>query len=81
MYGSKELVAVAERFKNNEPGPLTAVVGQEQYAIEAILAERIMKSRKEFLVKWVGYKDPSWILETDVPREIRPTLWKAGLAQ
>ena len=34
LYGSKELVEVADRFKNNEPGPLTVEVGQEQYAIE-----------------------------------------------
>ncbi len=51
----------------------------EQYAVEAILAERSTKLRKELLVKWVGYKDPSWILEADIPVEIRATLWKAGL--
>ena len=76
--GSKELVEVAERFRNGEPGPLTVGVGQEQYAVEAILAERSRKTGKEFLVKWIGYKDSSWILEADVPVEIRALLWKAG---
>ena len=76
LYGAKELVVVADRFSNGELGPIAVGMGQE---CEAILADRTMKLRKEVLVKWVGYKEPSWILETDVPVEIRATLWKAGL--
>ena len=53
--------------------------GQEHFAVEYIITDRVLKSRKELLVKWVGYKDPSWILEADVPVEIRAMLWKAGL--
>ena len=74
LYGSKDLVEVADRLKNNEPGPLSVGV---DHAVEAILAKRTTKLRKELLV---NYKDPSWILEADVPREIRATLWKAGLS-
>ena len=79
LYGPKVLVEVAERFRNGEPGPLSVGGGQEQYAVEAILSERSKKLGKEFLVKWAGYKEPSWILEADVPVEIRALLWKAGL--
>ena len=70
---------MADRVSNGEPGPLSVVDGQEHYAVEFILAERMKKNKKELLVKWVGYKEPTWILEDDVPVEIRAALWKAGL--
>ena len=69
---------MADCFNCGEPGPISIVDGHENYAVEYIMAERLVKTRREVLVKWVGFKDPSWILEADVPVEIRATLWKAG---
>jgi len=70
---------VSERFNNGEPGPVAVVDGHEQFAVEYISAERMKKTRKELLVKWVGYKELTWILEDDVPVEIRAALWTEGL--
>ena len=70
---------MADRFNNNEPGPVSIVDGQEHFAVKYIISDRVLKLKKELLVKWVGFKDPSWILESDVPVEIRTMLWKAGL--
>ena len=78
LYSASELRNVADRFNNNEPGPVAIVDGQEHFAVEYIISDRVVKAKKELLVKWVGYKDPSWILESDVPVEIRAMLWKAG---
>ena len=79
LYSPRDLLEVSERFNNGEPGPVAVVDGQEQFAVEYIAAERMKKTRKELLVKWVGYKEPTWILEEDVPAEIRAALWKEGL--
>jgi hypothetical protein len=37
-----------------------------------------MKGCTEVLVKWGGYSVPTWILEDDVPIEIRRKLWEVG---
>lgn len=78
LYGASELAAVGERFNNGEPGPIDIVDGVERFAIEHILKERVVKSRREVLVKWGGYSVPTWILESDVPVEIRRKLWESG---
>jgi hypothetical protein len=78
LYSASDLLNAVDRFNHSEPGPVAIVDGQEHFAVEYIISDRTFKSRKELLVKWVGYKDPSWILEADVPVEIRTTLWKAG---
>ena len=78
LYSASELAAVGERFSNGEPGPIDVVEGIERFAIDYILKERVFKSRREVLVKWGGYSDPTWILEADVPVEIRRKLWEIG---
>jgi len=78
LYSTGELAAVGLRFNNGEPGLIDIVDGVERFAIEYILKERVVKSRREFLVKWAGYSDPTWILESDVPVEIRRKLWELG---
>ena len=46
-----------------QPGPVV-VKDDEEYEIERILRERTVRrgrgSRREFLVKWVGYAEPTW---------------------
>ena len=54
LYSASELAAVGDRFNNGEPGPIDIVEGIERFAIEYILKERVVKSRKEVLVKWGG---------------------------
>ena len=46
--------------------------------MEAILKSRTVKGRCEVLVKWDGFESPSWVLESDVPIEIRKKLWSLG---
>jgi hypothetical protein len=43
------------------PGPITAL-GRDVYTVEALLAQRRVKGRREFLVRWQNYapKDDSW---------------------
>ena len=48
---------------DSQPGPV--IVGnEEEYEIEKILKDRIIRigkgSRKQYLVKWTGYAEPTW---------------------
>ena len=48
---------------DNQPGPV--IVGdEEEYEIERILKDRTVRkgrgSRKQYLVKWTGYAEPTW---------------------
>jgi hypothetical protein len=38
----------------------TIVQGEEQFPIEAIVDSRIFRRQPQYLVKWVGYDDPTW---------------------
>ena len=78
MYDVRELTGVTERFANVQPGPVDFVGGEALYAVEAILKSRMVKGRCEVLVKWDGFESPSWVLESDVPIEIRKKLWNLG---
>ena len=68
-----ELVVLAPAI--SLPGPVDFVKGEALYAVEAISESRAVKGRCELLVKWDGYVSPSWVLELDVPIEIRKKLW------
>jgi hypothetical protein len=78
MYSESELLGVRERFANVQPGPVDFVDGEALYAVEAILESKVVKGRCELLVKWDGFERPSWVLEADVPVEIRKRLWSLG---
>ena len=78
MYDERELTGVTARFANVQPGPVYFVEGEALYAVEAILESRVVKGRCELLVKWDGFESPSWVLETDIPIEIRKKLWSLG---
>ena len=78
LYDDRELTKASNRFANVQPGPVDIVEGEALYAVEAILGARSKKGKSEVLVKWAGFELPSWVLETDVPVEIRKNLWKAG---
>ena len=78
LYDERDLNGVTSRFANVQPGPVDIVEGEALYAEEAILKSRVAKGRCELLVKWDGYESPSWVLEVDVPVEIRKKLWSLG---
>ena len=78
MYSESELLRVGERFTNVQPGPVDFVNGEALYAVDAILESKVVKGRCELLVKWDGFESPSWVLESDVPVEIRKKLWSLG---
>jgi hypothetical protein len=40
--------------------PGVMIDGELEYEIECILAERVKRQRREFLVKWVGYRTTTW---------------------
>ena len=78
LYDERELAGVDTRFANVQPGPVDFAGGEALYAVEAIFKSRIVKGRSEVLVKWDGFEAPSWVLESDVPVEIRKKLWSLG---
>ena len=43
--------------------PPELIDGQEEYEIEAIIADRTHRRQKQFLVKWLGYPESenSWV--------------------
>ena len=71
-----DVVSVAHLQKYGEddgtirPLPIETEFSEEKewYEVEAIMGERIMKGRKEYLVKWKGYgeNESSWEDEKDV---------------
>ena len=36
------------------------------FPIEKVIKKRTVKGQKQVYVKWLGYKEPSWILESDI---------------
>jgi hypothetical protein len=65
---------------DNEPEPIE-VDGEEMYLVEEILKERSKGRRKQYLVKWEGYPDPTWepasnLKHTDAFKE-----WKHALEE
>jgi hypothetical protein len=44
---------------DNEPEAIE-VEGEAEYVVEGILEERGRGNRKQYLVKWEGYPDPTW---------------------
>ena len=48
------------------PPPPVLVDNNEEYEVEEIIDSRFHRNKLQFLVKWVGYQDPTWQPETDV---------------
>ena len=45
--------------QHNPPPPPVVVDGEEEYEIESVLDSKLFRDRLKYLVKWVGYKDPT----------------------
>ena len=52
------------------------VRGQPEYHIERILDERIYRKKRQVLVKWKGYRDPTWELESQVKNTDAFKTWR-----
>ena len=48
------------------PPPPVIVDEEEEYEVEEILDSRLHRGKLQYLVKWVGYNEPSWQPESDV---------------
>ena len=42
------------------PLPLIDLDGHERYIVSEVLNQRMYRGRKQYLVKWEGYADPTW---------------------
>ena len=60
IYDERELSEGAAHFVDVQPDPVSFVEGQALYTVVAILESRIVKERREVLVKWAGFESPSW---------------------
>ncbi|OCB88297.1 hypothetical protein A7U60_g4499 [Sanghuangporus baumii] len=61
--------AVQPSFESQKkPPPLLPVIIDEQkeYEVEEILDSCLHRGKLQFLVKWVGYEEATWQLESDV---------------
>ena len=50
---------------NSAPPPPLPIIdrdGNEPFIVESILSQRLIHRQKQFLVKWQGYKEPTWEL-------------------
>ena len=48
---------------NSAPPPPSPIIdrdGNERFIVESILSQRLFRRQKQFLVKWKGYKEPTW---------------------
>jgi transposase InsO family protein len=44
---------------DREPLPIE-IDGEDEYQVETIVGERLHRRKKQYLVKWVGYPEPTW---------------------
>ena len=59
--------AASKRYKkdsiNSAPPPPLPIIdrdGNEPFIVESFLYQRLFRRLKQFLVKWQGYKEPTW---------------------
>ena len=57
---------IFETQRKPPPPPPVIVDDEEEFEVEEILDSRIHRRKLQFLVKWVGYNEPTWQPETDV---------------
>ncbi|OCB91419.1 hypothetical protein A7U60_g1324 [Sanghuangporus baumii] len=55
-----------ESQKKPPPPPPVIIDEQEEYKVEEILDSHLHRGKLQFLVKWVGYEEATWQLESDV---------------
>ena len=71
----------SQTLDDAKPEPIE-VKGEEEYLVKEILEERKRRNRKEYLVKWVGYQEPTWEPQEYVEDTAALDIWgreKGGL--
>ena len=58
-----------------EPEPIE-IEGEEEYLVEEIVEERKRRNRKEYLVKWLGYQEPTWEPQENVEDTEALDIWE-----
>ena len=65
-----------QQQEEEEPPPFIDAEGHERYVVEEVLRHKFYGKKTLYLVKWVGYKDPTWepeeFLRDEEGREIIP---------
>ena len=53
-----------EKFLNRDvytvPEPILDSQNETVYMVDDIISMKVVRGKREFLIKWAGYKDPSW---------------------
>ena len=52
------------------PPPVIDADGCERFIVEEVLSERIFRGKKQYLVKWKGYDEPTWEPEKNLLNEV-----------
>jgi len=64
----KKYVENPEKFLDREgwsiPQPVKDSQNETVYLVDDILAVKTVRGKREFLIKWTGYEDPSWETES-----------------
>ena len=60
--------------KRPPPPPPVIVDEEEEYEVEAILDSKRHRGRLQYLVKWVGYQEPTWEPKTHVIRNAQESV-------
>lgn len=60
---------------DDKPEPLMTD-GEEEYLVEAIVNERLHRRKKQYLVKWIGYLEPTWEPKENVADTEALQLWE-----
>ena len=67
----------SQPLDDNEPEPIE-VDGEVMYLVEEILAERRHSKGKQYLVKWIGYPEPTWEPASYLAETEALAIWKSS---
>ena len=70
------ITAMKKYYANDIPGriqppppPVTDLDGFTRYSVERVISVRFRRGKRQFLVKWTGYRDPTWEPEDNLKDE------------
>ncbi|KAJ7054994.1 hypothetical protein C8F01DRAFT_994673, partial [Mycena amicta] len=65
----------------SQPPAIVSPTGQEEFLADRILDERLLRGRRQFLVRWYGYgrEEDEWLDESEVENLEHLDAWEAGL--
>ena len=51
---------LSREIKEDPPAPILDEEGGTEFLVDEILAWRMYRNKRQFLIKWTGYELPSW---------------------